>query len=70
MSRDLVLKFFIKTQNESSDKILIELWSRHEKGQASVAYKSNGRHLEETNFIITLSGATLPVFPKIALKAL
>jgi len=31
-----------------------------------VAYKNTGRHLEETNFIITLSGATLPVFPKIA----
>jgi len=33
-----------------------------------VAYKSTGRHLEDINCIMTLSDATLPTLPNIALK--
>jgi len=35
-----------------------------------VAYKSTGRHLEDINCIMTLSDATLPTLPNIALKFL
>ena len=47
-SRDLVRKIFIKTRVTAKDT---ELWSRARNGQASVAYKSTGRHLEDISYI-------------------